>query len=144
MNYAELSVTSLVPQRPPFLLVDRVLHSSEEDTETVFEIKEDNVFQEDGFLSAAGVMENMAQSCACRMGCRSIDAGNPVKIGVVGAIKNFSLERLPRQGETLHTHVCILEEVFNLTLAGVVVLAGDQTIASCRIKIAVTDKVAED
>lgn len=144
MDFGLLSITELIPQRPPFLLVDRVLHGSKEDTETVLDIREDNVFLENGFLSAAGVMENMAQSCACSMGCKSIDSASPIKIGVVGAVKNFTLERLPRQGETLHTHVCILEEFFNLSLAGVEVLAGDQTIASCCIKIALTDIVAED
>ena len=121
------------------MLVDKVLHSSEEETETVLEIREDNIFLDEGHLSMAGLLENMAQSCACRMGCRCIVAGSPVRIGVVGAIRNCIMERLPRLGETLHTHVCIMEEVLNLTLASVVVKVGDETIATTLIKMAMTE-----
>ena len=139
VNYQEIPVTELIPQRPPLVLVDKVLHSSEEDTETVLEIREDNIFLEEGHLSMAGLLENMAQSCACRMGCRCFVSGSPVRIGVVGAIKNCTLDRLPRLGETIHTHVCILEEVFNLTLAGVAVKVGEETIATTLIKMAMTE-----
>ena len=139
MNFQDIPVTELIPQRPPLMLVDKVLHSSEEDTETVLEIREDNIFLDEGHLSMAGLLENMAQSCACRMGCRCIVAGSPVRIGVVGAIRNCIMERLPRLGETLHTHVCIMEEVLNLTLASVVVKVGDETIATTLIKMAMTE-----
>ena len=139
MNFQDIPVTELIPQRQPLMLVDKVLHSSEEDTETVLEIREDNIFLDEGHLSMAGLLENMAQSCACRMGCRCIVAGSPVRIGVVGAIRNCIMERLPRLGETLHTHVCIMEEVLNLTLASVVVKVGDETIATTLIKMAMTE-----
>lgn len=139
VNFQEIPVTELIPHRPPLVLVDKVLHSSEEDTETVLEIREDNVFLEEGHLSMAGLLENMAQSCACRMGCRCIVAGTPVRIGVVGSLKNCVMERLPRLGETLHTHVCIKEEVLNLTLASVVVKVGDEIIATTLIKMAMTE-----
>ena len=139
VNFQDIPVTELIPQRPPLMLVDKVLHSSEEETETVLEIREDNIFLDEGHLSMAGLLENMAQSCACRMGCRCIVAGSPVRIGVVGAIRNCIMERLPRLGETLHTHVCIMEEVLNLTLASVVVKVGDETIATTLIKMAMTE-----
>ena len=136
MNCQEIPITKLIPHRPPVVLVDKVLHSSQEDTETLFEIRDDNIFLEEGHLTVAGLIENMAQSCACRMGCKCMAANAPVKIGVVGEIKHFTVERLPRLGEVLNTHVCILEEILNLTLAGVTVLIGDQTIATARIKMA--------
>ena len=139
VNFQDIPVTELIPQRQPLMLVDKVLHNSEEDTETVLEIREDNIFLDEGHLSMAGLLENMAQSCACRMGCRCIVAGSPVRIGVVGAIRNCIMERLPRLGETLHTHVCIMEEVLNLTLASVVVKVGDETIATTLIKMAMTE-----
>lgn len=137
VNLQEIPITDLIPQRPPMVMVDRVLHSSRADTETVFEIREDNILLEDGHLTMAGLIENMTQSCACRMGCNCLLDGTPVKIGVVGEIKNCTLERLPKVGEILHTHVCIMEEVMHLTQAGVVVMAGEETIATSRLKIAI-------
>ena len=124
VNLQGIPITDLIPQRPPMVMVDRVLHSSREDTETVFEIREDNILLEDGHLTMAGLIENMTQSCACRMGCNCLLDGTPVKIGVVGEIKNCTLERLPK-------------EVMHLTQAGVVVMAGEETIATSRLKIAI-------
>ena len=139
MEYSAIPITELIPQRPPFLMVDRVLANSEEDTETVFVIREDNILLDGDHLSAAGLMENMTQSCACRMGCRSVNEDKPIRIGVIGAIKNCCIIRLPSCGETLHTHVCILEEVLHLTLASVVVKVDDNIIATSLVKIAMTD-----
>ena len=47
--------------------------------------------------------------------------------------------RMPSCGETLHTHVCILEEVLHLTLASVVVKVDGNIIATSLVKIAMTD-----
>ena len=69
MDWKETPITSLIPQRPPFVMVDRVISCDEVDAVAEFSIKEDNIFLDDEKLSPAGIIENMAQSCAARMGC---------------------------------------------------------------------------
>jgi len=139
MDWQSIAITSLIPQRPPFVLVDRVLSCDGMNAVTELEIREDNIFLDNGKLSPAGIIENMAQSCAARMGCLSMMRSDPVKIGFIGDIRACTIERQPCCHETLTTYVQIIEEVFNLTLAGVETKIGDEVIASARMKIALTD-----
>ncbi len=144
MDFRETPITDLIPQRPPFVMVDRVVSFDTTDTVTEFHVRADNIFLDEGCLSATGVIENMAQACAARMGCLSQIRHDEIKIGFIGDIRNCVIERLPECGDTLTTHVHIIEEVFNLTLASVTTMIGDEDIASARVKIALTDiKVSE-
>ena len=139
MDFSRLPITSLIPQRPPFVMVDRVVSCDDVDAVTQFCIREDNIFLDGQELEATGLIENMAQSCAARMGCISRLHQDSIKIGFIGDIRNCTIERRPRCGETLTTQVHIVEEVFHLTLATVTATVGDELIASARVKIALTD-----
>ena len=138
-NLQELAITTLIPQREPFVMVDKVLACDEADAVTQFEVREDNIFLDDMKLAPAGIIENMAQACAARMGCINRMRGEGVKIGFIGDIRNCCIERQPRCGETITTHVHIVEDVFNMTLAEVTTHVNDETIASARVKIALVD-----
>jgi len=144
MELHDIPITSLIPQRPPFVMVDRVLSCDLSEAVTEFTVREDNIFLDDGLLSPAGIIESMAQSCAARMGCVNRMHGEAVKIGFIGDIRNCQIIRQPRCQEVLSTHVNIIEDVFNLTLANVTVNAGDEVIATARIKIALSDMKAAE
>lgn len=139
MDWQTIPITSLIPQRPPFVMVDKVVRCDNTKAVTEFVVREDNIFLDDMKLSAAGIIENMAQSCAARMGCISRLGSEPVKIGFIGDIRDCEILRQPDCHETLTTHIEVIEEVFNLTLASVVTKVADETIASARMKIALTD-----
>lgn len=139
MEFHDIPITSLIPQRPPFVMVDRVLSCEETDAVTQFAITDDNIFLDAGMLSSAGVIENMAQSCAARMGCLNMMRNESVKIGFIGDIRNCRLLRQPHCHEQLTTYVHIIEDVGFLTLADVTVKSGDEELCSARIKIALTD-----
>jgi len=139
MDWQSIPITSLIPQRPPFVMVDKILSFNLKDAVTELTIREDNIFLDEGKLSPAGIIENMAQSCAARMGCISRMGSESIKIGFIGDIRDCVICRQPDCHETLTTYVEIIEEVFNLTLAGVETKVGDETIATARMKIALTD-----
>ena len=139
MDWQNIPITDLIPQRPPFVMVDKVLSCDNTDAITEFVVREDNIFLDDMKLSPAGIIENMAQSCAARMGCISRLSSGPIKIGFIGDIRDCTILRQPDCHETLTTHVEVIEEVFNLTLANVETKVADEVIASARMKIALTD-----
>ena len=140
MDWQNIPITDLIPQRPPFVMVDRVLSCDNIHAVTAFEVREDNIFLDDQKLSPAGIIENMAQSCAARMGCISRLGSQPVKIGFIGDIRDCQILRQPACHEILTTHIEVIEEVFNLTLASVETKIAGETIASARMKIALTDE----
>lgn len=120
-------------------MVDRVLSCEKAEAVTELAVREDNIFLDDMVLVPAGVMENMTQSCAARMGCINREQKDSIKIGFIGNIRNCTIIRQPRCHETLHTYIEIVKEVFNLTLANVTMKVGDEVIASASMKIALTD-----
>lgn len=135
----ELTIEELIPQRPPFVMIDRLVSSDEVYSVTELSIREDNLFVEDGRLSASGLIENIAQTCAARIGYINLNHGQTVKIGVIGSISNLNIERTPKVGEKLTTTIKLLEEVFQMTLVEAVIASDNEEIVHANMKIALTD-----
>ena len=143
----DYNILDLLPQRPPFIMVDKLTYYDPIMTKTVFTVCEDNLFCKDGIMEEAGLIENIAQSCAARMGFKEKTEPNRdgvIKIGFIGMIKRMEIMRNPRVGEVLDTTVEIKEEIFNSTLVETTVMAGNETIAKCEMKIYLTDKAPKE
>ena len=140
----DISLRELIPQRPPFVMIDRLVSSDVMYSVTELEVCPDYVFVSDGRMTAAGLVENIAQTCAARIGYINLNSGETVKIGVIGSISNLNIVRTPKVGEHLVTTIKLLEEVFQVTLVEAVVKSGDEELASCNMKIALTDIDSKD
>ena len=134
----------LIPQRPPFVMIDKLLSFDMTVTVTQLEIRADNVFCKDGRLSAEGMMENIAQTCAARMGYINLTKNEAVKIGVIGAVNNFEVFRTPKVGEVIVTTIEVIEEMFQITMVKAYIKCGDETIAQSNMKIALMDIDSQD
>ena len=124
MDFRSIPIGSILPQQPPFRFVDHLESYSEEVTEVSFTVREDTMLVEDGHLSAAGIMEHMAQASAARVGY---------------VIKKFVLNRLPALGEELHTKVFLKQEIFGISLADIEVCSGNELLASATLKTALNN-----
>lgn len=140
MEIKDIDILTLIPQRRPFVMIDRLLSFDEIESSTDFVIKEDNIFCKDGLFLETGIMENIAQTCAARIGYININNNESVKIGVIGSIKDLIITKLPKVGTTLLTKVKVLSEVFAITLVEAEVYDNDELIAKCEMKISLTDK----
>ena len=138
MDLQKIEITTLIPQRPPFVMVDRILSCENDDAVTELRVREDNILLEDTHLSSAGVVENMAQSCAVRMGCGNVLKNEPIRLGYIGEVKNLKIYRLPKLNEVLNTEVHVMMEYFDMTLASVCTKVNDEVVAEARMKLAMT------
>ncbi len=143
MELDQFEMTSLIPQRPPFMMVDKILSCDDTDAVTEFLVRQDNILLDGNQLSSAGIVENMAQSCAARMGCVNLLHNRPIKLGFIGEIKNLKINRQPMLNDHLITEVHILMDVFDMTLASVCTKVNGEVIAEARMKLASTDIEAE-
>lgn len=140
MNIQDLDVLSLLPQKPPFVMIDKMVYLDDLVVKTEFLITDTNIFCADGKLMEAGLIENVAQTCAVRMGYQSLFLQNEkVKVGFIGSIKNFEINRLPLVNETISTVVTIVNNVFNMTLIEASTKVNDKPISNCEMKIFLTD-----
>lgn len=138
-NLREIPVAELLPQRPPFVMVDCLTAYNPEVTVTELTVRADNLFVSDGFLSASGLIENIAQTCAARMGYINRMNRQSVKLGFIGAIRNLEIHRLPSVGERLSTSIRVREEVFGMTLVDAAVESDGVLLVEAEMKIALSD-----
>ncbi len=144
MSFEEIDILDLIPQRPPFLLIDCLVDFDEQRTVTRFTVRKDHLFCRRGELQAAGLIENIAQTCAARMGYINLINAQRVKLGFIGAIRNLEIRRLPRCGETLLTTIGNLQEVFRMMLVEAEVRSGDEILATAQMKIALSEIDAQN
>ena len=125
-------------------MVDKLLHYDDVTTITKLTVRHDNIFLENGILSESGLIENIAQTCAARMGyINKYIYKNPVKIGFIGSIKNLIINELPEENNELKTTIEVLSEVFSITLVNAKVEIDDKLIASGEMKISITEMNSE-
>lgn len=140
MNLTDIDIHELLPQQEPFVMVGRLMHFDMERTVTETTIDPCNIFVDNARFSSAGVIENIAQTCAARIGyINKYILQKGIQLGFIGAIRKLRLYRQPRIGETVITTILTLEEVFGMTLVSATVKIGDELIAEAEMKIAVSE-----
>lgn len=122
-----------IPQRPPILLVDTFLECDDKMIITDFDIPENHIFVENGELSEAGILENIAQTCATRIGWLNHD--KPIRIGVIGSISKLEVFSRPKTGNKIFTKVEILAEIYDAIIVKAEVKCNEQPIAQCEMKV---------
>lgn len=140
MELSRIDIHELLPQQEPFVMVGKLISFDMQKTITETFVSDSNLFVEDGLFSASGVIENIAQTCATRIGyINKYILKKGIQLGFIGAIRNLRLHRLPKVGETIETTILTLEEVFGMTLVSASVKIGDELIAESEMKIAVSE-----
>lgn len=140
MELSKIDIHELLPQQEPFVMVGKLISFDMGKTVTETIISDSIFFVEDGVFSASGVIENIAQTCATRIGyINKYILKKGIQLGFIGAIRNLKLHRLPKVGETIETTIITLEEVFGMTLVSATVKIGEELIAKSEMKIAVSE-----
>lgn len=128
-------IYNLIPQRPPIVMVDTFFEADAESAVTGLTILADNIFCLDNHLQEPGLIEHVAQSAAAFAGYTPYTKGESPKLGFIGEVKKFKINRLPQVGETLHTTLKVLGEAAGVTLIAAETRVGEESVATCQMKI---------
>ncbi|MFD1095979.1 hypothetical protein [Salegentibacter chungangensis] len=110
-------IIKLIPQKPPFVMVDSLYEYTDLTGLTGFTIPEDHMMVDNGVFSEPGLIEHMAQSMSLHRGYQGRISGlDKPKTGFIGAIKSVEIIALPKAGTKLRTYVEILHEIMKVTL----------------------------
>ncbi|MGK4568440.1 hypothetical protein [Flavobacterium sp. 3HN19-14] len=127
-------VEQLLPQKFPFVMVDKMFGYTETSLISGLTIQSDNLFfQNDRFIES-GLVEHMAQSVALHTGYQFYLRKEPAPTGYIGSIKNIDIAELPKLGDEIKTTVSILQEFAGITLVDVVTTMNGSEIASGQMK----------
>lgn len=139
-----VDVHGILPQQEPFVMIDKLVHFEMNTSTTETMVKETNIFVDNGCFSASGMMENIAQTCAARIGFyNKYILHNEVQIGFIGAISKYMIHKLPKVGQMISTKVDILKEIFGMTLAQASITCEGEVIVTAEVKLAVRNAEAQ-
>ena len=130
-------IESLIPQRPPILMVNRFECDSADGCTTWLDVSESNMFMHDGHLLAEGLIEHIAQTAAAYIGYRRREVGDDVNLGFIGDVKKCTVaQSLPRPGDTVETRMRVVSQVGAITMIAAESTVQGETVTSCRMKLA--------
>jgi 3-hydroxymyristoyl/3-hydroxydecanoyl-(acyl carrier protein) dehydratase len=138
----EPEIFSLIPQRPPFVMIDQFIDQAvdEKISRSLLKITEGNIFVENGVLREPGLIENIAQTAAARIGYICKAESKPVPIGYIGAVQNLEILDLPKINDQIKTEIAIKNEIFNVTIISGKITCNGKLLAECEMKIFISNQ----
>lgn len=130
---SNIDIHTLLPQQEPFVMVGRLVHYDAVQTVTETTVDERNILVDDGEFSATGLTENIAQTCAARIGyVNQYILRQDIAAGVIAAIAGEKIHRQPKVGETIRTTLTIDAEVFGMIMANATISVGQENIVEVK------------
>ena len=129
------NILNFIPQRDPICLVHSIYECNDDATKTGFYVEDNHFFVNNGSLTEAGIVENLAQSCAAGAGYNSSLKNEPPKVGFIANIKDLVIHKLPKVNSEIITEVKLKAFVMNVTLVTVVSSCNGEPVAECEMKI---------
>jgi predicted hotdog family 3-hydroxylacyl-ACP dehydratase len=132
-------IITLIPQGPPFVMVDQLLWSDGRTTRTSLRVLADNPLVENGRFTAAGLLENLAQTAAAGAGYAAragMDAASATpRPGFIASVKNLEIFALPAVDSELLTEIVVTDQVADIIVISGHITCKGETIAKSEMKI---------
>ena len=135
MKALDFNIIELIPQRTPFIMVDRVISYTGSSVITEFTADFENIFCEDGEFIEAGIIENIAQSAAAMEGCIAKENKHAVRLGFIGSVKSLKIYRNACIEELLTTSVEVINQVIGINIIKGELRSNNELLAECEMNI---------
>ncbi|SFC58117.1 ABC transporter permease [Flavobacterium phragmitis] len=147
-----VDIQNYLPHRAPMLMVDLILDIDSNFVETIFLIKEDNIFVQNNVFIEAGLIENTAQTCSSIVGKKyffdedGTENENVNVIGFISALKNVKIHSLPKVGDTIITKANLISKFagddYTLCTMSCQSSVEDQILLECEINLFIQKTVS--
>ncbi|WP_017496911.1 hypothetical protein [Flavobacterium sp. WG21] len=128
------AVENLLPQKFPFVMVDKMYSFTETSLVSGLKIENDNIFSDNDTFLEAGLIEHMAQSVALHTGYQFFLKNETAPTGYIGSIKEIEIKKLPKVNDTIQSTITILQEFAGITLVDIVTCLNNEEIANGQMK----------
>ncbi|QSB27258.1 ABC transporter permease [Flavobacterium sp. CLA17] len=147
-----VDIQNYLPHRAPMLMVDLILNVDASYVETVFLIKEDNIFVSNDVFIEAGLIENTAQTCSAIVGKKYFFDENGSEneninvIGFISAIKNLKIHELPKAYDTIITRANLVSKFegddYTLCTMSCESVLGEKKLLECEINLFIQKSIS--
>ncbi len=135
MEPSGYNVTDLIPQRPPMVMIDKLVYADQKTGKGILLITRHNPFCIDGRLTEAGMMEFIAQTAAAFTGYSRIEGKKEPSKGYIGSVKNLTVFSLPPEGCEIHSEISLDNELLGFTIITGKITRDNMLLAQCEMRI---------
>jgi 3-hydroxymyristoyl/3-hydroxydecanoyl-(acyl carrier protein) dehydratase len=135
MEPSDYNIFDLIPQRPPMVMIDKLIYADPKTGKGIFYITESNPFCFNGQLLEAGMMECIAQTAAAFTGYSRLSMHEEVKKGYIGSVKNLVVYSLPSAGTEIQSEITLENELLGFTIITGRIKQNDNLLAECEMRI---------
>ena len=112
-------VENLIPQKFPFVMVDKLIDFKENEIVVGLTVPENNIFVKHAVFQESRLIQHMAQSVALYTGYQFYLKQQPAPVGYIGSIKSIEINQLPKLNDEIETIVTVLHEFMGVTLVDI-------------------------
>lgn len=124
-------ITTLLPHRPPMLLLDALTNAQDRRIEACFTVRANNIFlRDDGTLEGVALLEAMAQCLAAGNGLHT-----PGRIGYLAAVRHCQITGAARLGDDLCATATLTAQVGNIHVVESCLTRAGEVLARAEFKV---------
>ena len=127
-------IENLIPQKHPFVMVDKMYSFAENSMVSGLKISDENIFFDGENFVESGIIEHMAQSIALHKGYDCFLKNEKVPVGFIASLNNIEFFSLPKLNDEIKTTVTILFDSGGMTSIEAITELNENTIAKGELK----------
>ncbi|NMC38067.1 MAG: 3-hydroxyacyl-ACP dehydratase [Bacteroidales bacterium] len=135
VNPSDFEIRDLIPQRPPMVMIDKLVNAGEKKCEGVFHVSESNPLCLGNHLTEAGIIECIAQTAAAYTGYLRLSEKKNIVRGYIGSVKNLKIYSLPEADDEIRTEIILENELLGFTIITGRIICHERLIAECEMRI---------
>lgn len=135
MIYTKDKIARIIPQRPPFVMIDNLISAEKESFVSNFKIEADNIFLSDDRLEPYGMIENIAQTTAAGLSYTIRDPKKRPEEGFLGSIAKLKVVGEPKIGDLITTRVTLKMSFENMYKVYGACYNGEELLLESELKI---------
>lgn len=135
MQPSDCEITDLIPQRPPMVMIDKLVSAGEKRGEGIFHVSDSNPLCLEKHLTEAGIIECIAQTAAAFTGYLRLSEKKDILMGYIGSVKNLRIFSLPKAGDEIRTEIILENELLGFTIITGRIMCHGRLLAECEMRI---------
>ena len=128
------TIENLIPQKHPFVMVDKIYSFSETKMVSGLKITDDNIFFDGQNFVESGIIEHMAQSIALHKGYDCFLKNEKVPVGFIASLNNIEFFNFSKLDDEIKTTVTILFDAGGMTSVEVITALNENILAKGELK----------
>ncbi|WP_025761949.1 hypothetical protein [Dyadobacter tibetensis] len=129
------SITDIIPQRAPFVMVDSILSVAPDRFVSTLFVDPENTLVSQGLFTESGMLENVAQTSAAGFGTLTGEEGEAPRRGYIGSITRVEVYSLPEVGSQIRTVVTPTHRLDNIVMVSGRCYLDEILLLECEMKI---------